>query len=108
MAVVPSGMLRCTVAEFGPEKAEYRLLFGMVIAVRPVQPKNAPDPMLVTRLETVMLVRPVQPKNALDPMLVTLCGIVMLVRPLQSLNALGPILVTLSGIVTLVSCGQFE
>ena len=78
-------MLRCTLAKLRLEKAEYRLLFGMVMALRPVQPLNAPDPILVTRLGIVMLVRPVQPLNALDPMLVTL-----------------------SGIVTLVSCGQLE
>ena len=78
-------MLRCTLAKLRLEKAEYRLLSGMVMAVRPVQPLNAPNPMLVT-----------------------LCGIVILVRPLQSLNALDPMLVTLSGIVTLVSCGQLE
>ena len=108
MTVVPSGMLRCTLAKLRLEKAEYRLLFGMVMAVRPVQPLNAPDPMLVTRLGIVMLVRPVQPLNALDPILVTFVGMVMLVRPLQSLNALDPMLVTLSGIVTLVSCGQVE
>ena len=48
------------------------------------------------------LVRPLQPSNAEDPMLVTLSGIVMLVRPLQPENALSLILVTPFGIVTLV------
>ena len=39
--------------------------------------------MLVTLSGIVMLVRPVQPKNAELPMLVTPSGIVMLVRPVQ-------------------------
>ena len=44
--------------------------------------------MLVTLSGIVMLVRPVQPRNAQAPMLVTLSGIVMLVRPVQPSNAL--------------------
>ena len=39
--------------------------------------------MLVTLSGIVILVRPLQPRNAYSPMLVTLSGIVMLVRPLQ-------------------------
>ena len=42
----------------------------------------------------LMLVRPVQPLNALDPMLVTLSGMVTLVRLLQDWNAPFPMLVT--------------
>ena len=52
---------------------------------------------------TINSVKPLQPENAPFPMLITLSGIVMLVSPLQSLNAQSPMLVTLSGIVTLVS-----
>ena len=39
--------------------------------------------MLVTLLGIVMLVKPLQFRNALEPMLVTPLGIVMLVKPLQ-------------------------
>ena len=62
--------------------------------VSPLQPQNAPPPMLVTLSGIVMLVRPLQPENALPPMLVTLSGIVMLVRPLQPKNAYSPMVVT--------------
>ena len=72
------------------------------ILVSPLQPLNAPSPMLVTLLGITMLVRPLQPENAELPMLVTLLGIVTLIRPLQPENALPPMLVTLLGIVTLV------
>ena len=54
--------------------------------------------MLMTPSGIVMLVRPLQPKNALSSILMTLSGIVTLVRPLQPLKALtpntAPILVT--------------
>ena len=57
------------------EKYEYAfetmLLLLMVMLVRPVQPRNAPPPMLVTELPIVTLVRPVQLWNAYSPMLVT-------------------------------------
>ena len=53
------------------------------ILVRPLQPKKAPPPMLVTLLPIVTLVSPSQPLKADLPMLVTLSGIVMLVRPVQ-------------------------
>jgi hypothetical protein len=39
--------------------------------------------MLVTLSGMMTLVRPVQPSNAPDPMLITLLGMVMLVRLLQ-------------------------
>jgi hypothetical protein len=41
----------------------------------------------------VILVKPLQPLNAEEPMLVTLFGISILVKPLQPLNAEEPILV---------------
>jgi hypothetical protein len=66
----------------------------------PLQPENAPPPMLVTLSGIVMLVRPLQPLNAKCPMLVTLSGIVTLVSPSQPLNAESPMLVTLPGIIT--------
>jgi hypothetical protein len=50
--------------------------------------------MVVTPGGIVMLVKPMQPRNAPMPMLVTLEGIVMLVRPIQPLNAASPMLVT--------------
>ena len=37
--------------------------------VKPVQPENAPQSMLVTLSGIVMDVKPVQPENALQPML---------------------------------------
>ena len=43
----------------------------MVTEVRPLQPENAPSPMLVTLVGMVTEVRPLQPKNASSPMLVT-------------------------------------
>ena len=55
-----------------------------------------------------MLVKPLQPRNALSPILVTLFGIVILVNPLQAVNAEEPILVTLFGIVILVNPLQPE
>ena len=54
----------------------------------------------------VMLVRPVQPENAEEPMLVTLSGIVMLVRLEQFENAPLPMIVTPLPIVTLVRFSQ--
>ena len=62
--------------------------------VRPVQPKKAQFPMLVTLLGIVMLVRPVHSRKAPSPMLVTLLGMVMLVRLIQSSKASSPMLVT--------------
>jgi len=57
--------------------------FGNHIAVNPLQPENADDPMLVTESGIVTLVKPLQPENADDPMFVTELGIVTLVNPLQ-------------------------
>ena len=39
-------------------------LLGIVTLVRPVQPKNAAYPILVTPFEIITLVRPVQYSNA--------------------------------------------
>ena len=46
-----------------------------------------------------MLVNPLQPWNAPLPILVTLEGMVMLVNPRQEWNAYPPTLVTLEGMV---------
>ena len=46
----------------------------------PLQPQNAPSPILVTLLGIVTLVRPLQPENAQSPILVTPFEIVTLVR----------------------------
>ena len=40
---------------------------GMVIVVRPVQPKKAKSPMDVTEEGIMMVVRTVQPQKALSP-----------------------------------------
>ena len=64
------------------------------------------SPRTVTLFGTVMLLRLLQPKNAYEPILVTLSGIVMLVRLSQAVNASFPMLVTLSGIVMLVGLSQ--
>ena len=56
-------------------------LLGIVTLVRPLQPENAWDPILITLLGIVTLIRPLQPPNAPFPILVTLLGIVTLVRP---------------------------
>lgn len=53
-----------------------------------------------------ILVRPLQPKKAELPMLVTLSGIVILVSLAQCMNAALPMLVTPSGIVMLVKLLQ--
>ena len=49
-------------------------LSGIVMLVRPLQPENAEDPMLVTPLPSVTLVSPPQSENAEDPMLVVAVG----------------------------------
>jgi hypothetical protein len=49
--------------------------------------------MLVTELPMVTLVRPLQPPNAPPPMMVTELGMVTLVRPQQARNAPSPMLV---------------
>ena len=55
----------------------------------------ASDPIEVTELEMIIEVKPLQPKKASYPILVTLLGMVMGdVSPLQSLKAEIPILVT--------------
>jgi hypothetical protein len=54
----------------------------------------------------VIAVRLLQLRNAPQPMLSTLSGIVMLVMLLQSTKEYSPMLVTLSGIVTFVSLLQ--
>ena len=74
--------------------------------VKPLQPLNAQQPMLVTPSGIVTLVRPLQPSKVLPPMLVTPSGIVTLVRPLQPLNASLPMSVTLFGIFTETMSGQ--
>ena len=58
-------------------------LFGMVIAVRLLQPSNAPSPIEVTLFGMVMEVRLLQPENALLPMEVTLpsVGMTLLLQP---------------------------
>ena len=59
-------------------------LLGMVMEVRPEQPKNAPAPMLFTLLGIVIEVRPGQGENAKIPMLVTLLGIIRFVISVSS------------------------
>ena len=61
--------------------------------------------MLVTLPGIVMFVKPVQPENAPQPILVTLSGIVMLVKLVQFLNLELAIPVTLFPITTLFSFG---
>src|ERR1051325_5900920 len=73
----------------------------MVTLVRPVQRRNAENPMRVTLLGIVTLPRAVQPSNV-SLMLLTPAGIEMLFRFRQSAKASWPIDVTLLGIVTLV------
>ena len=59
--------------------------------------------MVVTLFGIVMAVREVQYKNALSPMAVTLVGMVTLVSEVQLLNALLPMAVTLPSFgITLV------
>ena len=65
---------------------------GNVILVRPVQSRNAEEPMLVTLSGIVILVKPVQPEKAEYPMLVTPLPMVTLVRPVQPENARAPML----------------
>ena len=66
----------------------------MMTLVKPLQPKNALQPISVTELGMVTLVKPLQPKNAYQPIEVTELGMVTLVKPLQPLNAKLPIEVT--------------
>ena len=66
-------------------------LFGMVIEVKPVQPKNARSPMLVTLVGMVIEVKPVQPENAQALMLVTLLGITRSVTRLPLRYKLAPV-----------------
>jgi hypothetical protein len=68
-------------------------LAGIVRLVKPLQPANAPLPMLVTPAEIMRLVKPLHQANAHVPMLVTPAGIVRLVKPLQPANAPLPMLV---------------
>ena len=58
-------------------------LDGITTEVKPEQPENAYDPMLVTLegFETETEVKPEQPRNADSPMLVTLEGIEELLHP---------------------------
>ena len=58
--------------------------------VRPLQPRKALLPMIVTLLGMVIDVRPLQPEKAEYPMLVTLLGMVIDVRPLQPSKADSP------------------
>ena len=60
--------------------------------IKPLHPKNALSPMLVTLSGITILVKPLHPKNAYSPMLVTLSGIVMLFKPLHPENAQSPML----------------
>ncbi len=55
-----------------------------IINVRPLQPRKADSPMLVTLLPMITDVRPLHQQKASYPMLVTLLGIVTDVSPLQS------------------------
>jgi len=81
-----------------------------VTLVRPEQPLNAQDPILLTLFPIMTLVRLEQPLNApvvlalrdMNPSLmsVTLLGIVRVVRLVQPANAQKPMLATLFGIVT--------
>ena len=58
-------------------------------------------PILVTELPIVTLVKPVQPLNELEPILVTPLGSMIFVRFEQFANALAVILVMVEPIVTL-------
>ena len=83
-------------------------LSGIVTLVRPLQPENTEDPMLVTPSEiTTFVIARYDDWKTDDNLLVqTYCGIVTLVNLLQPENAEDPILSTLSGIVTLASSLQ--
>lgn len=67
------------------------VVFSNVTLVRPVQPSNAYEPIIVTLSGILILVRVLQPTKADEPILLTLSGIVTLTRILQSLNAPVPI-----------------
>ena len=102
------------------------ILFGIVIEVKPEQPENAEEPMLVTSFPktivfiegipanqgsilfvfNVMEVKLEQNSKAEKPMLVTLLGISTEVKLEQNLKAKKPMLVTLSGISTEVKLEQ--
>ena len=77
-----------------------RLLESTAMDVRPLQPKKAWSPMLVTELGMVTEVRPLQQVKAKLPMLVTELGIVTEVRYPQPEKASLPMLVTELGMVT--------
>ena len=70
---------------------------------KPVQPANAPLPILVTLPGIEISAKPVQPANAPLPILVTLPGIEISVKPLQPSNTLSPILVTPLQMITEVA-----
>ena len=54
----------------------------MMTLVKPLQPKNALQPISVTELGMVTLVKPLQPKNAYQPIEVTELGIIVFLHPL--------------------------
>ena len=59
---------------------------GIVIDVKPVQPSNASEPILVTESDILIDSKLVQKSNALLPILVTELGIVIDVKPPQPEN----------------------
>lgn len=67
------------------------------IEVSPRQPLKVPFPMFFTNLGISMEVKPVQPRNALEPIVVREFGEVKVteVNAVHSLNAILPMLVTL-------------
>ena len=76
---------------------------GIVIAVRAMQLRKAPVPMLVTPAMPVTVFSFVAPLKALFPMLVTFAGMAMLVSAVQFWNALTGIAVTAAMPVTFAS-----
>ena len=72
------------------------ILFSTIIVSKPVAVK-IPSPIFVTLLGIVIDVKPVQPKKAPSPIVVMLLGIVIDVKPEQPQNAPSPIAVTLTG-----------
>ena len=53
----------------------------MTMEVKPLHPKKAYPPMLVTLSGMTMEVKPLHPEKAPSPMLVTLSGIIVLLHP---------------------------
>jgi len=83
----------------GTDKGEFQ---STIISFKPVQPKKADSPIVITELGIVMEVSPVQPEKARQPMDVTELGIVMEVSAVQRKKADSSIVVTDLGITNVV------